>query len=107
MPTPGRETSAAAGRKASSTAVRSEKARTTTSARQSRRLSAMCHRGHPRLAQQGIDDHHCATRFETEVHSIQALRPQCLGNLVLVLALAVEEQEATATGAGDLAAPGT
>src|SRR5947208_12448733 len=107
MPTPGRQTSAAESQKASSTAVRSEKARTTTSARQSRRLSAMRHRGHPRLAQQSVDDHHGATRFETEVHSMQALRPQCFGDLVLVLTLAVEEEEATATGAGDLAAPGT
>src|SRR5438067_5685499 len=107
MPTPGRQTSAAESQKASSTAVRSEKARTTTSARQSRRLSAMRHRGHPRLAQQSVDDHHGATRFETKVHSMQALRPQRLGDLVLVLTLAVEEEEATATGAGDLAAPGT
>src|SRR2546429_598845 len=38
---------------------------------------------------------------------MQALRPQRLGDLVLVLTLAVEEEEATATGAGDFAAPGT
>src|SRR5437867_2145147 len=106
MPIPGRQTSAAATPKASSTAIRSERASTTVSARQSRRLSGMGHRGDPRLTQQRVDDHHRSSRFEAEVHSMQALRLQHVGDLVLVLTLAVEEEEASATGAGDLPASG-
>src|SRR5437016_2761153 len=107
MPMAGRQTRAAASPKARSTAARSETASTAISARQSRRLSRMGDCGDPRLAQQRVDDHHGAARLEAKVHSMQALRPERLGDLVLVLTLAVEEEEATATGAGDLAAPGT
>src|SRR5207245_9779869 len=103
MPTPVRQTRAAASQKASSTAPRSVATSVTVSHTQSRRPSRMRHRSRPRFAQQGVDDHHRPARFKAEIHAMEALAPQGFGHLLLELTLAVEEEEAVAAAARNLA----
>src|SRR5205823_1665392 len=103
MPTPLRQTRAAASQKARSTAPRSDATSVSVSHPQSRRPSGTRHRGRACLAQQGVDDHHRPARFKAEIHAMEALPAQGFGHLLLVLPLAVEEQEAAAAGARNLA----